>query len=130
MRFEVKTFKAPRSTTIRYRVFDTKHRRVAYTGFRTRETADACANSLNSEDVKTAPIPTLVAESVQTPTRAKEFATIIAAACFNDEIRAIVARELLSRILTPADDAIAAKHTAAFCAAGELTTAYDRQYRD
>lgn len=68
--------------------------------------------------------------SINTPTAAKDYARHIAANCFNDEIRAIVARELLDRVVQSSDPSIAdalaeARHTAT-----ELVTAYDRQYRD
>src|SRR4051812_31910703 len=42
---------------------------------------------------------TLAEESLKTPRDASAAATLIAAACFNDEIRAIVARQLLRSIV-------------------------------
>jgi hypothetical protein len=69
-------------------------------------------------------------ESVNTPRAAKELAGIISGVCFNDEIRAHVARELLSRIMSASDDSVETARAAAVLAATELTTAYDRQYRD
>jgi hypothetical protein len=67
---------------------------------------------------------------MNTPTDAKRYAREIAANCFNDEIKAHVARELLSWICAHANPAIAEARELAVVAAGTLTSAYDRQYRD
>lgn len=67
---------------------------------------------------------------INTPTAAKDYARHIAANCFNDEVRAIVARELLERIVQSSDPSVADALADARWSAAELVTAYDRQYRD
>lgn len=73
---------------------------------------------------------TFAEESLQTPRDASAAASLIASACFNDEIRAIVARQLLRSIVRPHDAAIAVQLEKAQDAASSLVNAFDRQYRD
>ncbi len=66
-------------------------------------------------------------KSLQTPTAAKSLAIAMAAACYNDEIRAILAAELLKTIARCPDHALLGIATEA---ASKLAIAYDRQYQD
>lgn len=65
--------------------------------------------------------------SVQTPNAAKQLAADIAYACYNDEIRAIVADELLSLISSAPDRK---RLSNALEASGMLCASFDRQYQD
>jgi hypothetical protein len=73
---------------------------------------------------------TFAEESLKTPRDASAAASLIASACFNDEIKAIVARQLLRSIVRPHDAAIAVQLEKAQDAASSLVNAFDRQYRD
>jgi hypothetical protein len=67
---------------------------------------------------------------INTPNDAKRLAATVSAQCFNDEIRAIVARELLRAIVPHVDEKIADALRTALAASGSLVAAYDQQYRD
>lgn len=67
---------------------------------------------------------------IDTPNAAKQLALEVAAQCFNDEIRAHVVAELLKHIVPSNTPSIAAARDTVILAAGKLTSAYDRQYRD
>jgi hypothetical protein len=76
-------------------------------------------------------MPNFDVKSIQTPTAAKQLAAAMFAACYNDEIRAILAKELIRRIdTTMHEDAIAKAHQSAWEATSALVTAFDRQFTD
>jgi hypothetical protein len=149
MRYVVESYWAADGISSRFRVVDTHRsknggkRVVMYTRFTTIESANHCAEQLNTGEARIdVAAPAISAallpvspvgfgpESITTPNAAKVAAAIVSAACFNDEIRAHVAQQLLARILTPADDAVARAYFAARDASTKLATAYDRQFRD
>lgn len=78
--------------------------------------------------VVTAPKGAKVMAMIDTPAAAARFAASGSVVCFNDEIRAHVARELLMRTLPSDTPAIAAARDAALLAIGALCNAYDRQH--
>lgn len=62
--------------------------------------------------------------SLKTPTAAKHLAIALAEACYSDEIRAHLAREILATLQPSLERSVALEAT------GKLVTAYDRQYQD
>ena len=78
-------------------------------------------------------MPNFEVKSLQTPADAKELARAISNAAYSDEIRAILAAALLSRMTRHYDGPtgrIALALTKAQLASVDLVVAFDRQYQD
>lgn len=70
-------------------------------------------------------------QPVQTPNAAKQYAHAVFDACYNDEIRAIVAWELLRRMESvTGDDAVCKAYRSAWVSMTQLVSSFDRQFQD